>query len=182
MIKDIDALIKELLGREGGYANNPNDKGGPTNYGITEQIARSHGYHGQMQKLPITTAADIYKEIYWVAPGFDKINSRMTRLAEELFDTGVNMGPQRAAKMLQRALNTLNRGISDYPDILVDGAIGRGTLYSLDQLKAKRSQAETVLLRLVDAQQAVRYMDIAEANQSQEEFMYGWVLNRVGVS
>jgi hypothetical protein len=38
-----------------------------------------------------------------------------------------------------------------------------------------------VLLRLVDAQQAVRYMDIAEANQSQEEFMYGWVLNRVGV-
>jgi lysozyme family protein len=180
-MKTIDVLIDELIKREGGYSNNPNDSGGPTNFGVTQHQARAYGYNGDMQSLPRSKAAEIYKSIYWSDPHFDQVAARFPQVGEELFDTGVNMGPQRAAKMLQRALNVLNRGTLEYPNLGVDGALGKMTMYALDHFKAKRGGAasEAVLLRLLNAQQAVRYMEIAEANPTQEEFMYGWVLNRV---
>ncbi|MBZ7417096.1 glycosyl hydrolase 108 family protein, partial [Klebsiella michiganensis] len=31
-----DQIIEGILGKEGGYVNNPNDKGGPTRWGITQ--------------------------------------------------------------------------------------------------------------------------------------------------
>ena len=43
-----DRLIEELIEREGGYVNHPRDKGGPTRFGITESVARAHGYSGAM--------------------------------------------------------------------------------------------------------------------------------------
>lgn len=179
----VDAYINLVIQREGGYSNNPADKGGPTKFGITEHVARANGYAGKMADLPIQLARQIYKDQYWNDPGFEAINLRLPKVAEELLDTGVNMGPQRAAKMLQRALNVLNRGVTDYPNLNVDGALGRMTLFALDSLIAKRGATDVnkVLLRLLDAQQGVRYMEIAEANPSQEEFMFGWASNRLGV-
>jgi lysozyme family protein len=183
MAKNINQLIDEIIKREGKFSNHPADRGGPTMYGITQNTARAYGYQGKMQELPRATAEDIYKEQYWRDPGFDQVGSILPTVAEELADTGVNMGPQRAAKMLQRALNVLNRGEHEYPNISVDGKIGKMSMYALNKFIVKRGakNAAKVLLRLLDAQQAVRYMEIAEANPSQEEFMYGWVLNRVGV-
>jgi lysozyme family protein len=103
------------------------------------------------------------------------------RVAEELFDTGVNMGPKVAATFLQRALNALNRGASDYPDITADGMIGAMTVHALNGYRAKRGEAgEAVLLKALDALQGARYIGIAEANPKQEAFLYGWLANRVG--
>jgi lysozyme family protein len=179
---DIDALINALINREGGYTNNPADKGGPTNFGITQQEAHAHGYVGDMRNFPRSKAAEIYKYNYWTHPGFDKVALRSEKLAAELFDTGVNMGPKMASSFLQRALNVLNRQGSDYADINVDGDIGLGTLGALDHLIAKRGKAnsEAVLLRIADGLQLARYVAIAEANPSQETFEWGWILNRVG--
>jgi lysozyme family protein len=42
----IDQLIEEVIGREGGYSNHPADRGGATRWGITEAVARAHGYRG----------------------------------------------------------------------------------------------------------------------------------------
>lgn len=182
MIKDVDVLIDELIAREGGYVNHPSDHGGPTKWGITEQVARAYGYNGAMQSLPRETAASIYRQRYWSAPRFDHVAKRFPMLAVELFDTGVNMGVNRAGKFLQRALNLLNKGAQAYPDIVVDGNIGLMTLAALDKYKAARGsgQSETVLFRLVDAFQACRYAEIAENDKTQEDFMYGWFANRVG--
>lgn len=178
----INIMLEELLKKEGGYVNHPNDRGGPTNYGVTEQQARAYGYAGDMRNLPRSTALNIYRQMYWSEPKFDLVASRLPALAMELFDTGVNMGPSRAARFLQRVLNALNKRGTVYKDLIVDGNIGNMTLYALDNfIKSRgRRDAEHVLLEACDAQQAVRYIEIAEANPSQEDFVFGWLLNRVG--
>jgi lysozyme family protein len=177
----VDAMLDALVGREGGYVNHPADRGGPTRWGITEQVARAYGYKGDMRSLPRETALEIYRKRYWTGPKFDQVAKRYPRVGEELLDTGVNMGQAVAAKFLQRALNVLNRGAIDYPDITVDGALGNMTLAALDGYKAKRGvRGEAVLLKALDAQQGCRYLDIAEKSVSQETFVYGWFEHRVG--
>lgn len=182
-MKAVTQLVDELIAREGGYSNHPSDKGGATNFGITEHIARAHGYLNDMKDLPRATAEAIYLEQYWLGPKFNMIQPTMPRLAIELFDTGVNMGPQKASKFLQRCLNVLNQRTKIYPDLLVDGQLGRMTFFALDHLRQQRGvkQAELVLLRCVDSLQAARYIELAEINPSQEDFVWGWILNRVGV-
>ena len=112
---DVDALIDGLIEREGGYVNHPADKGGPTCFGITEAVARAHGYGGAMRNLPRADAAAIYRRLYWLRPRFDQVARRSARISAELFDTGVNMGPAVATTFLQRALTALNRNARDYP-------------------------------------------------------------------
>lgn len=179
----VDALIDALIGREGGYSNHPADTGGPTNFGITEQVARAYGYRGDMRLLPRATAVSIYRARYWERPGFQHVADRYPALAEELFDTGVNMGPKVAAEFLQRALNALNVGATAYPDIGVDGDVGPMTLHSLDAFKAKRGAAgERVLLAAVNVLQGARYFGITEARPANEAFLYGWLANRIALS
>lgn len=182
MAKRIDQLLDELVAREGGFVDHPADRGGPTNFGVTEQVARAFGFGGAMRSLPRETAHAIYRQLYWQRPGFGEVAARLPWVAEELFDTGVNMGPKIAATMLQRGLNGLNRGASDYPDIAADGDIGPMTLHAIDRLIARRGRgaAERVLLRLLDGLQAARYLEIAERNPSQEAFLWGWIDHRIG--
>ena len=176
----LDLYIEALISREGGFSNHPADKGGPTMYGITEQVARAFGYHGQMSALPKETAATIYKQRYWESPRFDKVNECSASIAEELLDTGVNMGVGTASKFLQRALNTLNAEGKHYPDIVVDGAIGQMTIAALKAFLTHRgTNGHIVLVRMLNALQGARYIDLAEAKSSQEAFIYGWFLSRV---
>ena len=176
----LDIYIEALINREGGFSNHPADKGGPTMFGITEQVARAFGYDGLMTLLPKETAITIYKQRYWESPRFDKVNEQSPAIAEELLDTGVNMGVGVASKFLQRALNTLNAEGKYYSDIAVDGAIGQMTLASLKAFLAHRGDnGHVVLVRMLNALQGARYIEIAEAKPSQEAFIYGWFLSRV---
>lgn len=179
-MKTVDQIINEIIRTEGGYVDHPNDKGGPTMYGITEQVARAYGYKGRMQDLPRSTAYEIYMRRYWLQPMFDKIYARLPNLAIELADTGVNMGPKKAAEFLQRALNVLNKRGTIYADLNVDGDIGKLTLFAIDNFIRTRGavDAEKVLLRACNSEQVVRYIELAEKTPSQEDFVYGWILNR----
>ena len=179
---DVDELIDALIDREGAYASHPADRGGPTKYGITEAVARAHGYSGAMRDLPRDEAAAIYKRLYWLRPRFDHVAKKSRAIAAELFDTGVNMGPAVAATFLQRALSALNRDRSDYPDLVPDGRIGPATLAALDSFFELRGRdgGETVLLRALDALQGERYIRLAERRPANEAFLYGWLANRVG--
>lgn len=192
---DIDGLIDALIDREGGYVNRPDDKGGPTCFGITEAVARAHGYAGPIRQLPRADAAAIYRRLYWLRPRLDEVARRSGRVAAELFDTGVNMGPAVAVTFLQRALTALNRGGKDYPDLTPDGRIGPATLSALDTFLATRGSSpavgvdggdqqetcgETVLLRALEALQGERYLRLAERRPANEAFLYGWLANRIG--
>ena len=178
----VEALIDGLIEREGGYVDHPSDKGGPTCFGITEAVARAHGYAGPMRKLPRDEAAAIYRRLYWLRPRLDQVARRSARIAAELFDTGANMGPAVATTFLQRALTALNRNGKDYSDLTPDGRIGPLTLHALDAFLAARGKrgGETVLLRALEALQGERYLRLAERRPANEAFLYGWLANRIG--
>lgn len=177
----IDRLIEDVIEREGDYVNHPDDRGGPTRWGITEAVARRQGYCDDMRDLPQSDAAAIYRRLYWVAPAFDRIAETAPKLAAELFDTGINMGTGTATGFLQRALNALNRNERDYADLTVDRRIGPATLLALREFFRRRGSAgEAVIMKAVEALQGAHYVRLAETRPSQEAFLYGWLANRIG--
>lgn len=176
-----DELIDEVIDREGGYVDHPADRGGTTRWGITQAVARAQGYAGDMRALPRDRAVAIYRRLYWLKPRFDQVASRAPTLAAALLDGGVNMGPAVVVGFLQRALNALNRGARDYPDVALDGRIGPATLGALDGFIAWRKPGgEAVLLKAIEALQGERYLSLAERRPADEAFLYGWLANRVG--
>lgn len=171
-------LIDAVIAREGGYSNHPSDRGGPTNFGITQETARRYGYTGDMQEMPRAKAVEIYYARYW-AP-FSKVAERSEPLAEHLFDIGVNMGVMWGGVFLQRALNLFNARGKHYADIKVDGDVGPATLRAMDALIQRRGvDAKRVLVSAVICQKGDRYIDIIDANQTQEDFAFGWFLHRI---
>lgn len=177
----VDEMLAALLKREGNgkFTDSPADRGGPTRWGITEQTARAHGYRGDMRMLPRETALDIYRKQFWINPRFYDVSLRYARLGDKLFDIGVNCGPQRASRWLQRALNGFNRGASIYPDVREDGQLGELTLHSLDCYKQHRGDpGEAVVIALVSDQQGMHYLELAERDHTQEANLYGWIANR----
>jgi lysozyme family protein len=173
-------LIDDLIAREGGYVANGADRGGPTRFGISQAVARTHGYAGDMATLPRATAAAIYAADYWTRPGFDRIARLAPGIAAELFDTGANMGPATATGFLRRALNALNRGAKDYADIAAAGAVDAALVAALGAfLHGRGALGETVLLKALDALQGERYVALAESRPANEAFLYGWLANRI---
>ncbi len=177
---DINQLIDAVIDREGGYSAHPADRGGATRYGVTEAVARAHGYRGDMRAFPRDEAEAIYRRAYWVRPGFDRIEPLAPAIAAELFDTGVNMGPPVAVSFLQRALNALNRGARDYADIVPGPRIDDATVAALTAYLKQRKGGEAVLLKAIEALQGARYLDLAERRPANETFLYGWLANRLG--
>lgn len=180
--KSIEQMIDDLIGREGRYTFNVNDAGGETMWGITAATARRNGYLGAMSMMPRETAATIYRNEYLVTPGFDQVYAVSPAIAGEMFDTGVNMGVNLPGPWLQRVLNALNREGKDYADISVDGRIGSGTITALRACLSHRgADGETAIVRALNCQQGVRYLDITEARPQNEDFYFGWLLNRVAI-
>lgn len=146
---NIEQYLEELIKREGGYVNNPADQGGATKYGITEAVARTNGFKGNMRDLPLDVAKAIYKKQYWTAPRFDQVNTISSAVAEELLDMGVNCGTGFTKPLLQRALNLLNnQEKAGWPGLTVDGIYGPMTLNALRTYLAKRGkEGEKILWR-----------------------------------
>lgn len=180
----VDQIIDATIGKEGGYSNHPSDAGGETMWGITAAVARANGYNGSMRAMPRSEAVRIYREQYFVKPGFAKVAEISPRVAEELFDTGVNMGDTWPRRWLQQWLNALNRQGRDYADIVEDGAIGPATVGALGRLIAVRGRkaAEDVLLKGLNSSQGARYLELARQRSANEDFVFGWLANRVGLA
>jgi lysozyme family protein len=177
-----DAL-RHVLQVEGEFSNHPADPGGKTRLGITEREAREHGYDGPMSELPAALAKEIYHEDYWSELRLDNVSdlaAEMTELAEELFDTGVNMGPEDATLFLQVSLNALNRQEQDWSDIATDGVMGPNTLNALRALfQVRGERGLSVLVKMLNSLQGAEYIDLAEKNPDLEAFVFGWFRQRV---
>lgn len=87
MTADFEACWKLLVGNEGGFTV---DNGGATMWGVTEAVARRHGYTGDMRALPQSTAYAIAKTEYWQPWQLDNLP---TWAAFQILDFVYNGGP-----------------------------------------------------------------------------------------
>jgi len=104
---NFDVAFEKLMNHEGGYVNHKDDKGGATNFGVTEAVAREAGYVGDMRDLPLDKAKAIYRTLYWTPIRADQLPEV---LRYSVFDAAVNSGPFQATKWLQRSLNITDDG------------------------------------------------------------------------
>ena len=124
---NVREIATEIVAREGGYVNDPNDPGGATNFGVTIHTMRRLGLDltgdgaveiDDVQALTRPQAVDIFLEHYYQHP---RIGSLPEVLQPSVFDMYVNAG-SNAVRILQRLLIEMGY------DIDVDGAIGPQTI------------------------------------------------------
>ena len=118
MLSNFPASLDLILKSEGGFVNHPRDPGGMTNLGVTRNVWKEWVKHEvdetEMRALTPELVAPLYKANYWDACRCDDLPRGVDYC---VFDSAVNMGSSRAAKLLQAALG-----------VTADGAIGRATI------------------------------------------------------
>jgi len=126
-MRSVRSLAEEIVAREGGYVNDPDDPGGATNHGVTIGTLRRLGLDltgdgrvntADVRKLTRAQAVEIFIEHYWRRPGIDRLPED---LQPAVFDMYVNAGAN-AVRILQRLLTRLGRPCAD------DGVIGPRTV------------------------------------------------------
>lgn len=183
----ISDIISSIIKAEGSaYTDHPSDKGGPTKFGITQTTLANYRQKpvsaNEVASLTEAEARKIYYARFILEPGFDRVLPLTERLAVELADAGVMSGPSRPILWLQKALNALNKQATLYPDIAEDGDLGDQTYAALSRyLKARGKAGETVLLKALNCLQGEFLIDISRTRQANEDFVFGWLANRVEV-
>jgi len=154
-----DQIIDDVLRREGGYVHHPQDRGGCTNFGITQQTLSD--WRGvpvscaDVECLTETEARAIYLRRYVEQPGFHHI--RDDRLRALLVDYAVHSGPKAAVRALQAAVG-----------VITDGVIGPKTVQAVTGADA----AETY--RRVLRHRGEHLIDLLQRYQSNQAFAAGW--------
>lgn len=184
---NFEKAYEVVMAHEGGYVNDPKDRGGETYKGISRRFHT--GWSGwkrvdaakKRKNFPRNLGGDPYlsrmverffKTQYWDRFVGDKIPD--DGVATELFDTSVNMGVRRAVRFLQEGLNLLNRNQKDYNDITADGLFGKVTLGVLKHYLT-RDKKSVHLLKLMNVQQGSHYVEFMQQAPSQERFARGWL-------
>jgi lysozyme family protein len=177
---NFEDVIDDVIAREKGFVDHPNDRGGPTNWGITQATAAKWGYTGAMQNLPVSVAREIYRDRYIAAPKFDKVAEIDEGVGRRLVDAGVLMGPARVSPMFQEWLNAFNMQGSRYADVFVDGRIGSVTLSAFRAYRRWRgAEGAEVMRYAIACSQGGHFLQLAKSQVTQEDFIYGWMLQRV---
>lgn len=161
---DFNIYAPILLQLEGGYTNHPDDKGGPTNKGITLQTYRQYCGESKtvkdLQNISYGTWQKIMKDMYW-----DKC------LADDIFNQSVAM------LVVDWCVNSGMVGLRRVQEIVgtkPDGIAGPKTLIAINSA----DQSE-LFERVLNARKQF-YVNIVKKNPSQSVFMNGW-MNRLAM-
>ena len=171
--------LKHTLEFEGGYANDPADRGGETFRGVSRKnwpgwdgwnIIDKLKFQGIKKPRDIDTVlkndqdmaglvADFYKRNFWEP--FDRLGLP-PRATAKLFDTAVNVGVGQAVKFLQQSLNDCGESL------VVDGKIGPAT-------QAALVPCTDSLVDIIAKKQAAFYRAIVAKRPDQKKFLNGWL-------
>ncbi len=163
--------IISLLQHEGGFVDNPHDRGGATNLGISWSVWLNNATSilgvsptlDNLKNLTTDQAGQIYKALYWDKISLDQINDGDTRYL--MFDFYVMSGGN-AIKIMQRTLNQLGANVT------VDGGAGAETIAAINAANP------ITLYNIYKTNRQNFYNNIAARNPSQNIFLNGWT-NRV---
>jgi lysozyme family protein len=155
-----DQILDHLIAAEGGFVDNPNDRGGCTKYGIT--LATLRDWRGDstvdcdaVRDLTEAEAREIYRDRYMERPRLSELPAELQAL---MVDSAVQHGRRRAIQWLQEAAGTT-----------ADGIIGPVTLEVVHDANRRG------LYRRVLARRAVFYGEIISNDHSQAVFAEGWM-------
>ena len=133
MAVSVQHIIKEIIRREGGYVNHPNDRGGPTKYGVTHKTLsrylKREASIEDVKHMTEETAYEIYERDYYEGP---RINTLPAPLRSIVTDASVLYGPRRAIKFVQQIVNEAGFG-----PCTVDGILGPNTRKQIKAAHAK---------------------------------------------
>ena len=107
-MSNFEQAFDAIVEIEGFFSDDSSDPGGATRFGITEAVARQHGYKGEMKDLPEAFAKNVYRAFYWDLVRGDDLAWPLALL---VFDCAVNQGPATAIGLLQRAVLVAQDGI-----------------------------------------------------------------------
>lgn len=143
-MRSVEEIAREIVAREGGYVNDPDDPGGATNYGVTIGTMRALGLDlnrdgridsSDVKALTRAQAQQIFVEHYFRRPRLAELPEAVQASA---FDMYVNAGAN-AVKILQRLVSRMGFAAA------ADGIVGPKTI------AAAREAAEAAPLHLADA-------------------------------
>jgi lysozyme family protein len=160
------------MGAEGGYANNPNDSGGETYRGVARNYNPNWSGWAIVDSIKATNPPSLnaalganaqlqsdiqsfYITNYWNANSTGSINDQ--QIANQVFDTSVNMGTGRGAQFLQQAAG-----------VTVDRIIGPQTLATVNAADPETLYNAFIALR------KQFYLNIIANNPSQAQFKNSW--------
>ena len=172
-------IAEEIVAREGGYVNDPDDPGGATNHGVTIHTLRRLGLDltgdgvvdpADVRALSRDQAVGIFIRDYYERP---RIAELPAALQPSLFDMYVNAGAN-AVRILQRLLGEMGFRVA------VDGVIGP------QSAAAARNAADPDPLALADAYGVARrnyYFRLADARPASRKYARsrsggkgGWII------
>lgn len=190
---DFDIAYAKTAAHEGGYVHDPVDRGGETYKGISRRwhpnwagwrivdkekpfggiillddvrlLNNRLAQHSGLQEL----VKAFYRDHYWDPIGAPHLPHE---IAEELFDSGVNVGTERVVRWLQRCLNKLNYNGQLYTDLVVDGRFGPRTLAAAQAI-INRDEVR-LLHKMLNVLQGAHYMNLMRAAPEQQRFARGW--------
>jgi lysozyme family protein len=153
-MSDVTISIQRTLVHEGGYADNPEDPGGVTNFGITQA-----DMPGQNMKELTQAQAVTYYMQHYVKPLYTQIQEQS--VLDKLFDAGVLFGVGTAVTLLQRAVRV----------IPTDGIFGEDTLTAVNTFGPN-------LLPIYRSILTSHAIAVTQARPAETIFLKGWE-NRV---
>lgn len=117
-----------------------------------------------------------FEQEFWRRSGCHHIRDQ--DIADEVYDSAVNIGPGRVQEWLQIALNVSNRRGVLWSNVKVDGLVGPITGAAAERA-ARIPQRKWLVLQVLETQQRAHYLRLALADPTQEENKLGWFRLRI---
>jgi lysozyme family protein len=174
MSKQFDMAFDRTLKFEGGYSDDPDDRGGKTKYGITETTWREFGGQIPVSMITLNEAKLVYEKLFWERGGVDRLAAGGVPqdLLNEMFDSCVNHGVKRGVKMLQEAYNLVR---VDGPALKSDGVLGDVTFGAVCGFCGVGRHYCDALLAAIRCSRGKLYASLSQGDELQRKFIRGWM-------